>query len=121
MRNHFLKLNDSKTEMLVVGSRKQLSKVHIPDVAVGNAVTTPSTKVRDLGVVLDTEVTSCMVDHINSVCESIWLPDQEYRPHTPLPVARCTCRQVVHASVTLRLDFCNSLLVGLPRSRSGKL
>ena len=35
MRNHFLKVNDSKTEMLVVGSRKQLSKVHIPDVAVG--------------------------------------------------------------------------------------
>ena len=36
MRNHFLKLNDSKTEMLAVGSRKQLSKAHIPDVAVGN-------------------------------------------------------------------------------------
>ena len=56
--------------MLVICSRKQLSKVHILDVAVGNAVITPSTKVRDLGVVLDTEMT--MVDCINSVRGSVY-------------------------------------------------
>ena len=118
MRNHFLKLNDNKTEMLVVGSRKQLSKVHISDVAVGNVVITPSTKVRDLGVVPDTEMT--MADHINSVCRSLC---HQIRNISLICLFLCqdTCRQVVHASVTSRLDFCNSLLVGLPWSTTGKL
>ena len=118
MRNHFLKLNDRKTEMLVVGSRKQLSIVHIPDVAVGNAIIAPSTKVRDLAVVLHTEMT--MVDQINSVCGSIC---HQIRNISLIRRFLCqeTCRQVVHASVTLRLDLCNSLLVGLPRSTTGKL
>ena len=36
-------------------------------------------------------------------------------------LSRETCKQIVHASVTSRLDFCNALLVGLPDSTVGKL
>ena len=67
--NHFLKLNDGKTEVLVVGSRDQLSKVHVPDPVVGSVTITASAKLQDLGVVFNTEKT--MVDHINSVYRSI--------------------------------------------------
>ena len=119
MRNHVLKLNDSKTEMLVVGSRKQLFKVHIPDMAVGNAVITPSTKVRDLGVVLGRD------DHGRShqLSLRVYLPPDQGSNISLIRRFLCqdTCRQAVHASVTSHLDCCNSLLVGLPRSTTGKL
>ena len=61
-----------------------------------------------------------MVDHINSVCKSIC--------HQARNIDRIrrflsldTCRQVVHACVIWRLDFCNSLLVELPQSTTSKL
>ena len=35
MRSNFLKLNDGKTEVLLIGSRQQLSKITLPGVTVG--------------------------------------------------------------------------------------
>ena len=45
-----LMLNDDKTELLLVGSRKQLSKVSIDGVRVGDNNVSPSASVRNLGV-----------------------------------------------------------------------
>ena len=118
MRNHFLKLNDSKTEVLVVGSRQQVAKVKIPGVTVGNALILPSARMRNLGAVFDTEMT--MINHINAVCRSVCLQVRNIgRIHRSLSAD--TCKQIVHTSVTSRLDFCNSLLVGIPESTVGKL
>ena len=60
MRIKLLKMNDTKTEVLVTGSRQQVAKVKIPGVAVGDELIAPSVKVRDLGAMFDTEMT--MVD-----------------------------------------------------------
>ena len=69
MRINLLKMNDIKTEVLVIGSRQQVTKVKIPGVAVGDELIAPSVKVRDLGAVFDTEMT--MVDHVNAICRSV--------------------------------------------------
>jgi len=118
MRKNFLKLNDSKTELVVMGSSKHVAKVHIPGVVVGDSLTTPSPHVRDLGAVLDSEMT--MVQHVNAVCRSV-----HYQIHNIGRIRRFltqeACKQIVRASVTSRLYFCNSLLVGLPDSTLGKL
>ena len=50
----FLKLNDDKTEMLLIGSRQQLSKIALPGVNVGESLIAPATAVKDLGAVFDT-------------------------------------------------------------------
>ena len=42
-------LNDDKVEFLLVGSRKQLAKVSIDSVSVGDCNISPSPAVRDLG------------------------------------------------------------------------
>ena len=65
MGNHFPKLNDAKSEVLIVGSRQQVAKVKITGVTFGNTMITPSARLRDLRVVFDTELT--MVDHVNTV------------------------------------------------------
>ncbi len=44
MQENFLKLNDHKTEFLILGSRKQLSKVTIPHINIGDSKVTAHTK-----------------------------------------------------------------------------
>ena len=56
MRSNFLKLNDAKTEVLLIGSRQQLKKIS-SGVMVGDSLIAPVTSVRDLGAVFDTNVT----------------------------------------------------------------
>ena len=41
MRNNFLNLHDSKIEMLVNGSRRQVAKVQMSGVVVADALITP--------------------------------------------------------------------------------
>ena len=57
MRRNFRKLNDDKTEVLLIGSRQQLSKIALPGVTVGESLIAPATAVRDLGAVFDTHMT----------------------------------------------------------------
>ena len=54
MRRNLLKLNDDKTEVLLIGSRKELSKKALPGVTVVELVIAPATRFTDLGAVFDT-------------------------------------------------------------------
>ena len=48
-----LKLNDSKTKFLIIGTRKQLNKVCIEKISVGDSATTPVSAARNLGTLFD--------------------------------------------------------------------
>ena len=63
-----LKINDSKTEFIIF--RSPLLKQNLSDlsVSVGAMQVTPSSKVRDLGVVFDQYPT--FHDHISGICKS---------------------------------------------------
>ena len=51
MTLNFLKLNDSKTKFIIIGSKQQLSKVDVTGLRVGEATVTPVDSVRNLGVI----------------------------------------------------------------------
>ena len=68
LRRNFLKLNDDKTEVLLIGSRQQLSKIALLGVTVGESLIAPATAVRDLGAVSDTRMT--LVPHVNALAQS---------------------------------------------------
>ena len=53
---NMLKLNDDKTEMLVIGSKYRTIPKH-PDLNVGSTVITTSEHVRNVGVIMDTKFT----------------------------------------------------------------
>ena len=53
MTSRKLQLNDSKTELLVVGSQRQLQGVSVSDVKVAFSVIKPSSVAKDLGVYID--------------------------------------------------------------------
>ena len=52
-----LKLNDEKTEFLIIGSRQQLSKVNISAIHVGASEIKPVGLIRKLGAWFDSSVT----------------------------------------------------------------
>ena len=118
MRRYFLKLNDDKTEVLLIGLRQQLSKIALPGVTVGESAIAPATAVRDLGAVFDKHMT--MITHVNS-------PSQSARYHIRNigKIRRfldCnSCEKIVHAFITSRLNLNNALLAGLPGDTVAKL
>ena len=61
-----LKLNDDKTEFMIIGTRAQLDKVNVSEIVVGQAKVPAVTIVRNLGTWLDTNLT--MSAHINETC-----------------------------------------------------
>src|SRR6218665_4153466 len=73
----------------------------------------PSDVVRDLGVLLDCKLN--MTQHVSSTVRTCFFHLRRIRQ-----VRRCldeTCRRIlVQALVIFRLDYCNSVLSGLPSS-----
>ena len=65
---NMLKLNDDKTEMLVIGSKYRTIR-KLPDLNVGSMVITPGEQVRNLGVTMDTKLT--MEPHITKIMKLI--------------------------------------------------
>ena len=110
-----LKLNASKTE-LIWFDRKLLcdnnSPFKIMEFEASN-FTVPSQVVRNLGVLLDHKLT--MVNHVSSVTKACYFHLRRIRQ-----VRRCLnehcLRLLVQALVLSRLDYCNSVLAGLPQS-----
>ena len=48
-----LKLNDDKTEFMIIGSRQQLEKVSVAELSVGDISVVPASAARNLGVLFD--------------------------------------------------------------------
>ena len=68
MAQNMLKLNDDKTEVIMFGSRHQLSNIKILLVKIGETEITPSPFVKNLGVYSPSQLT--MEKHVNHVCRT---------------------------------------------------
>ena len=103
-------MNDTKPEFLDIETRQQLSKLRSASIEVGNQRIDRSSSVRNLGVMLDESLG--MNSHINQICKA-----SLYHIHNIRCISKYLskeCRQsLVHAYVTSRLDYCNSI-IGTP-------
>ena len=68
MTDNFLKLNDDKSEFIVMGSKCLRDKVNIPHFRIGNSSIVPASKVRNLGAYFDMDMT--LNHHISEICKS---------------------------------------------------
>ena len=78
----------------------------------------PSSKVRDLGVVFDQYLT--FHDHISGICKSTHFHLRGIGIIRNLLNCDATA-QLIHALITSRLDFCNSILYNLPNKQIERL
>ncbi len=56
MIKNMLKLNDDKTEFIVIGTRQQRSKTDIPHINIYGTDIAPTSTVGNLGVMFDSEM-----------------------------------------------------------------
>jgi len=114
-----LKLNDKKTEIMVIGTEAQLKKVNITNWVIGKSAVAPSQNpIRNLGSWFDSNLK--MDTQITKTCKAgfFYLHNlSRIRRH----LDQESTEKLIHAFVTSRLDYCNSLLYGLPDCRLLKL
>lgn len=108
---HKLKFNDNKTEFIIIGTRQQLAKVDIPSLRLGSADITPLTSIRNLGMWFDEHLS--MSDHVSKTCSKAFRGLYNIRQIRKF-LTTDTTKILIHAFVTSHLDYCNSLLFGIP-------
>jgi len=118
MKSNLLMLNDSKTEVLLLGTKQQLNKLGKLEINVGSANIKPCTKVRNLCVIFDNNMT--MEDHVNSICKTSYFYIRLLGKLRKF-LDKETGAMITHAFVTSRLDYCNSLLYGISSTLATKL
>ena len=109
MAQNKLKLNDSKTECLVIsgkGTRREEFTIQI-----GDEVIRPKVSVSNLGAVLDRELS--MEAQVHKVIKGIYYHLRRIALIRKY-LTQSACAKILHATVTSRLDFHNGLLAGLP-------
>ena len=114
---NFLKSNDAKTDIIILFSKFCSTFYKFP-IAVGDILINPSIKITNLGVTIDQNMT--MTNHINNVVSTAFLKLRElyfYRRY----LTKESLIVLVHAFITSRVDYCNSLFTGLPNVLLRKL
>lgn len=115
-----LKLNTDKTEFVWVASRNRFHNIqnNTQCVNVGNAIISSSSGSRNLGVYFDQHLD--MKQHILNVCRQSFFQLRQLRVICrTLP--KDILKILLHSFVFSRLDYCNSLLYGLPKCYIKKL
>ena len=113
MINNKLKINDSKTEFIVFRSPQAKQDLSGLSVIVGDCIIQQSSKVRNLGIIFDQFLS--FDDYISSVCRSTHFHLRNIGRIRHLLSQKATA-QLIHALISIRLDYCNSILYNLPKN-----
>ena len=120
LANNMLKLNDDKTEVILLTSKHALKSHPNVAVTVGEEPVRPATSIHNLGVVYDQPLS--MIQHVNSVCRVGYMHVRNIGRIRRYLTEDATKTIVgLHALVTSRLDYCNAVLYGLPASVTNKM
>ena len=107
-----------KLNSLSLPLRTNLSHVQDVSLIIGNSTVTPSTNIRNLGVMFDPVMS--MSSQVNSICSST-----NYHLRNIARIRKNidhdTFHHVVRCLVTSRLDYCNSLLYGITKAHLKRL
>ena len=118
MLKHKLKINDDKTEFLIIGGSQQLHKAQQNSITVGNSTITSVSSARNLGVIFDENMS--MKSHISSVCKKGFYQICRLKQIRKY-FNKETTERLVHSFITSHIDYGNSLLFGLPETTIHKL
>ena len=110
MYRNKLKLNSDKTEFMVIGREYDVGKVSQDTPEVEDVQIKASHSVRNLGSMFDSHFK--MESHVNHICKTAFFQLKgisQIRKY----LSQNATEKLVHALVTSRVDYCNSLLSGV--------
>ena len=118
MAEHKLKMNNSKTEIILYGTKQQVSKSNITELNVGTEVVKCVKSVRDLGVFMDSTLTFDL--HIRKKCQ---IANNQLRNIRSVRkhLSQNATEILVHGLIHSHLDFCNGLFSNLPEYQINRL
>jgi len=118
MTQNFLQLNCSKTEAMLIGTPHQVQSSTMTTVFFSGQDIPLSTIVTNLGVRMDSQLTfENHIKHLFKICFLHLRNISKIRPFLSFSDAET----LVHAFVSSRLDYCNSLFVGIHKKHLQKL
>lgn len=112
MTTNSLKLNEEKTEFIVFKPKNTI--LDTQQLTISGNIIKESEHVKILGVTFDNNMT--MQKHITNTCRSANIYIRKIRSIRRYLTIDAV-RTLVQAVVISRLDYCNSLLIGLPLNR----
>jgi len=110
MAQNYLKLNDDKTEFLILGAPNQLKKIKKQKLHIGESYIETTDFARNIGAIFDSNL--LMEKHVDSVCKAAWGQLRKIGTIRKY-LSNTATKTLVHALVTSRLDNLNGLLYGL--------
>ena len=118
MKSSRLQLNSNKSEVIWFTTHRRSHQCPSASVRLGNDWIPPSSSVRDLGVFLDSDLTmQAHVGHITRVCFKMLRQIRVVAAHLP----SFATKALVTSLVLSKLDYCNSVMVGLPKTLTRRL
>ena len=108
--SHELKLNESKTELILCGTKQQLAKVNDFTIRIGDVTISPSDNVRNLGIYMDSALT--MTDHVSRTsakCMGAIQMIKGIRAYLSLEATKT----LMQTMVLSHLDYGNAVLHGI--------
>jgi hypothetical protein len=119
MSSNRLKLNPDKSQFLWLGTWQQLRKFNPPPMHMPSGlVIHPTTVARDLGVILDSQLT--MDEHVEKTVTTCMLQLRQLRSLRK-SLSFDAASILVHAFISSRLDYCNAILYGISDAALHKL
>ena len=111
MSRNKLKLNDGKTELIHIRSRFRDSSHNALTIQMGDSCVASSKTVKNLGVIFDEYMTmECQVKSLVRASYAAIRNISRLRPY----LDKSSTEKLVHAYISSRLDYCNSMLYGIP-------
>ena len=110
--SHKLKMNSAKTEIILLGSDK------IIELVFDNVKLKSKHTVRNLGVMIDNKLT--FNEQVNQICRDCYISLRNISKKRNCMDSK-SCKIIVNALVLSKLNFCCTLLLGLPTKQIKKL
>ena len=111
MDQNGLKMNDGKTEFIMLASKRQLEK-HVTSIDVNNTVVNCSPIIKYLGAWLDQHMQ--LSEHIIKKCRTAMMNLQRIKFLHPSLIQE-SAHVLIRGLVTSQLDYCNAIFAGLPK------
>ena len=118
MTQNLLKLNNNKTEFILMGTQQQLSKLDNTSLHISSDTIKPTDHVRNLGFIMASLLKNG--SHINKKTSSSYCKLHDITKIRPSLDSK-TAQLIVQALVLTNIDNCNSLLAGSSRYQLNKL